>query len=221
MRTFSASAMIAAALWAVPAAAQDKIPVNDKFDVASKPVKIHSSMPISCDDNIRNAAAKFNQAGANFQFTGATNHYGTNRVNNDNTEEAYVNIQPATMSPYTDSTTLMKTYKYYAWFDGFVWENYYELIDANIYVNDTYIMYAGETAREKDLWCETATTGIGNRSDFESVMIHEFGHAAGMEHRTDGTTGPCVMTASYSPGKIRRTFCTDEIAKLKIVYGTR
>lgn len=221
MRTFSASAMIAAALWAVPAAAQDKIPVNDKFDVASKPVKIHSSMPISCDDNIRNASAKFNQAGANFQFTGATNYYGTNWVNNDNTEEAYVNIQPATMSPYTDSTTLMKTYKYYAWFDGFVWENYYELIDANIYVNDTYIMYAGETAREKDLWCEAATTGIGNRSDFESVIIHEFGHAAGMEHRTDGTTGPCVMTASYSPGKIRRTFCTDEIAKLKIVYGTR
>ncbi len=98
---------------------------------------------------------------------------------------------------------------------------YYQIIDANVYVNDAYILYANETPREKDLWCETTTTGMSTRSDFESVMIHEFGHVSGLEHRTDGTTGPCVMTTSYTPGKIRRSFCTDEAAKLRTVYGVR
>lgn len=200
------------------------VPITAKFDVTSKPVKIRYAMPAECDINIANAAAAFNRAGANFQLTSAGSVYDNQWVDDNNTDPAYINVLPATLSNYTDATTLMQTNLYYSWFDGFAWESYYEITDANVYVNANYIYYVNTepNAREKDLWCNTSTSGIGSRSDFETNMLHEFGHAAGLQHRTDGGTGPCVMTRYYSPGgKIRRSFCTDEINALRGAYGTR
>jgi predicted Zn-dependent protease len=52
-------------------------------------------------------------------------------------------------------------------------------------------------------------------------MLHEFGHVMGMDHRTDGSTGPCVMTTYLNAGQIKRSFCADEKGLMLGFYGTR
>ena len=42
-----------------------------------------------------------------------------------------------------------------------------------------------------------------------------------MDHRTDGSTGSCVMAAYVNAGQIRRTFCADEKGLMVGFYGTR
>lgn len=77
--------------------------------------------------------------------------------------------------------------------------------------------------KSTDFVCGDAVTAsnIGTRIDFQSALTHEFGHVMGMDHRTDGTTGPCLMATYLNAGQIKRTFCTDEKGLMLGFYGAR
>jgi len=95
---------------------------------------------------------------------------------------------------------------------------------ASVYVNTDRLYYdTGDTAQASDLLCGSSITSsnIGQHLDYQSAIVHEFGHVMGMDHRTDGTTGPCVMTTYLNAGQIKRSFCSDEKGLMVGFYGPR
>src|SRR5262249_21740571 len=60
------------------------------------------------------------------------------------------------------------------------------------------------------------TFGIGSGYDLYSVLLHESGHALGMNHSTDSGA---VMYAYYSG--VRTGLSADDIAGIQSIYGVR
>lgn len=60
------------------------------------------------------------------------------------------------------------------------------------------------------------TTGSPAQVDLESVALHEFGHALGLNHTGDGSA---VMYASYPSGAQKRQPTQDDIDGLNAIYG--
>jgi hypothetical protein len=61
------------------------------------------------------------------------------------------------------------------------------------------------------------TTGSPTQVDLESVALHEFGHALGLNHTGDGSA---VMFASYPSGAQKRQPTADDIDGLNAIYGS-
>jgi hypothetical protein len=210
-------------LAAAPAAAQTNPPISEKYDVATRDVKIHDSMPIFCDSPTVAAANTINAANANIRLTNTGNIFGPEWINDNYREDQYINIVPATMNGYGASATTATTIRY-SEAPYWAWETYGQILDSNIYVNHDLLYYGSgtDTQQTYDLFCSESFQGtIGQKADYQSVMLHEMGHALGFRHRTDGTTGPCVMAEYLARGTFKRAFCADETAKLREVYGTR
>ena len=56
----------------------------------------------------------------------------------------------------------------------------------------------------------------GSGVDLQSVALHEFGHAAGLNHSASGSA---VMFASYTSGTIKQTPTQDDVNGLIAIYG--
>lgn len=214
-----AIALASAFLLAAPAPAAAQVTfTNEPWAVASRPVKINYRMPAGCDPSTSGAAATWNNTGARFQITDVGNYYQSEYINEQtNPDYNFINIQDASGLA---STTPMQTISTSGYSGG-----RYVRTDANIYVNTNMLYYfdPGETQQSTDFYCASTVPagGIGSQTDYQTAMVHEFGHAIGFGHRTDGNTGPCVMAASVPRGTIKRNPCTDERQRMLSVYGQR
>jgi hypothetical protein len=61
------------------------------------------------------------------------------------------------------------------------------------------------------------TTGPAIQIDLQSVALHEFGHALGLNHSAQASA---VMFASYPAGSDKRTPAADDIAGITAIYGS-
>ncbi len=200
-----------------PASAQVSF-TTEPWNVTSKPVMVNYRVPAGCDAPTQAAATTWNNAGARFQITGVGQNYTSTYIDeNNNPDYNYINIQDASgLASNTPMQTISTSVS-----SGGRWVRG----DANIYVNTTMIYYydPGETQQPTDFYCATTVPsgGIGSQTDYQTAMLHEFGHAIGFNHRTDGSTGPCIMAASVPRGTIKRTICADERQRMVSVYGAR
>jgi hypothetical protein len=194
----------------------DTVPRPYKWPASTQvqTVKINYAMPISCDQNIRRSADAINALGTKMQLIGATQNY-TSTYYQPRQDYGYVNIQDASGLDYQ---TIMRTS--IAW-SGSTYP--YRIDDTIVSVNYSRLYYGYESnSQSDDLACYTVTaSNIGTQIDFESAMIHEFGHVMGMDHRTGSYYGDCVMHTWLQPSQIRRTFCNDEKQLMISTYGSR
>lgn len=207
------AASLACATVLSSAAYAGPIPQNYYYRT-SQNVKINYALPVSCDTNIGAAAAAVNGLGTKFQLTGARNYY-TSTYYDANQDPGFVNVQDA-----SSMSSLMTTQRSYIVGST----TPYETTDSSVYINADRLYYdSGDTVKSTDFVCGDAVTAsnIGTRIDFQSALTHEFGHVMGMDHRTDGTTGPCLMATYLNAGQIKRTFCTDEKGLMLGFYGAR
>ena len=165
----------------------------------------------ACDANTKAAVDTINAAGRSFQLTGTTQNY-TSTYYSATEDPDFINIQDG-----SSMSAIMRTIIY-----GYSGSAPAQAIDATVYVNTDRIYYdTGDTAQSTDLICGSSITSsnIGQHIDWQSAMTHEMGHVKGMDHRTDGSTGPCLMTTYLNPGQIKRSLCSDERALLVGFYG--
>jgi hypothetical protein len=59
---------------------------------------------------------------------------------------------------------------------------------------------------------------VGKTYDLQTVALHEFGHALGLDHSTGNGTGP-VMYPTYSG--LKKGLSADDIAGIQAIYGAR
>jgi hypothetical protein len=187
------------------------VPQAYYFPDGSKGVKINYALPAACDANTKAAADTINAAGASFQLTGATQYY-TSTYYSAQEDPDFINVQDASAM-----STIMRTIIY-----GYAEPAPAKAIDASVYVNADRLYYdTGDAQLSNDLICGSYITSsnIGQHIDYQSAMLHEFGHVKGMDHRTDGSTGPCLMTQYLNAGQIKRSLCPDEQGLMVGFYG--
>ncbi|HEX8125968.1 MAG TPA: hypothetical protein VF548_10340 [Allosphingosinicella sp.] len=213
LKKLAALACAVSSVIATPAFA-GAVPQTNYYRNPVRAVKINLALPVLCDSNMKAAADTVNAIGSKFQLTGTTQNYTSTYYGSDEDPD-FLNIQDG-----AGMSAIMRTATAYYDTAGIPDES----IDATIAVNADRLYYdSGDTVKSTDLVCGTTVTSsnIGQRIDFQSAMLHEFGHVMGMDHRTDGSTGPCVMATYLSAGQIKRAFCSDEKGLMLGFYGYR
>jgi hypothetical protein len=182
--------------------------------VLSKPVRIQNNIPAGCDPSTSAAASTWNSA-SKFQISGvAQNYTSASATDTTATDPSYIDIR--------GSSNLSSTNPMYAISLSMTSVG---RTDSDIFVNTNMLYYLnpGEVNNATDFYCGTTllSGGIGSQTDYQTAILHEFGHVLGFNHRTDGATGPCVMAASVARGVVKRTPCTDERQRLVTTYGAK
>jgi hypothetical protein len=207
---------LAALLSTVPAQAQVAF-TPEPWAVTSKPVLINYSLPAGCDGPTTAAANTLNSVGARFQITGSGQYYTDVYINpQGDSDKANINIQ----DDYGLASSVPMRKIHYSEYVG-RWVR----ADADIFVNGNMLYYfdPGEVQESTDFYCAATlpSGGLGSMTDYQTAMLHEMGHVVGFEHRTDSSTGPCVMAAYVARGTVKRALCDDEKRKFVAVYGAR
>ena len=80
---------------------------------------------------------------------------------------------------------------------------------------DANSFYAFQPGNEGDLFDPLSTAP----NDFESLLLHEMGHALGLAHPVFDGSCPVMQIASSCLGKINRVLDPDDIAGAQFLYG--
>lgn len=191
-------------------AAQAQVRVPNKWDDERRTVVIDSYIPVGCDqptiaarDHLRSIEPEME---IYFSWT--------------------ANPDPA---PDTTSTINRGSYGY-AWqtdagrtpktFTGAgLFDSYGTLIDADILMNHDLFYWPSTSDVEQryDFFCDQGSLDQ-YQIDYQSAILHELGHLVGFEHRTDTTSGSCVMHEQIRRGAYARNLCNDERAVYSAAY---
>jgi predicted Zn-dependent protease len=91
-----------------------------------------------------------------------------------------------------------------------------EIQEADIYVNHkNFEFFAGETSRCLSSTDTSACSIPSRQVDFESLLIHEFGHVLGLQHND---ALPSVMATYLRPEQTRRKIEAEDIGSLRCEY---
>ena len=147
---------------------------------------------------IENAANTWSNAGANFRFERGVDttvtRFSVDRINEvfysteQNTVQMGGGRAYARITPTTDNLTV----------DG----------DIAIFERDSHGTQTVLGVRDFPLPFE---------SDFESLMLHEFGHIVGLDHSEFGSA--IMSTGGTGPGGLNRQLFSDDIAGIQFLYG--
>lgn len=202
----------ASALLAVPGAAlAQQPPMPYKWDVSSRTITIDEKMPYICDNPFIAARDTVNALDPNFRIWSRwdVHSYGS---------ESTLSYQPKGYGGTVKLATTLKTVSE----PGTFWQSYGTLHDADIEVNTDLLYWPATTdqPRAYDLHCDAAAQGAMTQwsADYQSALLHELGHFIGFDHRTDTSTGPCVMHEQQARGTYRRAFCNDEKTTVQSAY---
>lgn len=156
---------------------------------------MHNSVPPECVQATTNAITTWNTVGANFSIL--PDFFVTTPRAEDQTVEynqAHITIDTGLFS---EPRAVMGTAKD-------VNPTTKIISNADIRVDDRRVWNHDPSVEQ--LSCSTLPPTI-NQIDWESVILHEFGHAIGFEH--DASLG-CAMYPGGSPGTMQRTLCAEE-----------
>lgn len=204
-------ALASALLTAPNVALAQQPPMPNKWDVYSRTITIDEKLPYMCDNPFIVARDTINQLDPNFQIHSRFGTYSSG-------PESVLSYQP---QGYGGTVPVATTLKQYSAATNF-WESYGTLHDADIEVNADLIYWPATTdqMRAYDLHCDASVQGAMTQwsADYQSALLHELGHFSGMDHRTDTTSGPCVMHQQQARGTYRRAFCNDEKTTFQSAY---
>lgn len=213
-------AILAGVVLPISASAQDYYPalsqqgyvkriVDDKVQY----VRIHEELPPICDVNVIRAATTANGIGSEFYLTGAGDHFKYGTVPTVFDEPQFLEVVLANTSVMTLET----------WWDQSASAAPYPYFAARVMINGNRFYYSVRSEQDGDFACGdgVSSTNIRKRIDFETAILHEFGHFAGLYHRWDGDTGPCVMAKYIRQGEIKREYCSDEKNYILGFYGPK
>lgn len=192
------------------AAAQ--VTLTNKWDSEERQVIVDSHLPIGCDNATLNARDTLRQVNPamNILFTWAA----LPDAGPDNTtavNRASFGYGTAVVLGQTNST---------ASGPGF-YQTYGSFVDADILMNHDMIYWpvTTDTSKTYDLWCDSGEVAFtSTQTDYQSVFLHELGHLVGFKHRTDATSGTCMMHQNSRRGLYNRSLCPDEQSALQNAY---
>lgn len=181
---------------------------NAVFKKGLRAVGVNVGFPAACDGELQRATNTWNSQGANFRWVyDKKNSLTTQPAQGDPLERTTIEERS-----WNSDNAVATTFK--------LWGDDIGLLDSDIVVNSRLFFF--EIYYYGDVWCNAvpwAGTLPNNKFDFESVILHEFGHALGMVDKSFVTS--CVMSPSLIRGAIRRTPCSQEVQSFRSAYQNK
>ncbi|MCR2834662.1 matrixin family metalloprotease [Parerythrobacter lacustris] len=203
MRTLSAIIAALAACASQTVAAQT---IGQKYDRTNVTVNQNSGLSTKCRPAIARAVATWNGQSSPFTYSYSTTATRSSLENGDDNNLTF---------DYTSDTT-MGTALAQTRYDNAISGNRYR--DADIYINANRLFYttsSGDNIGEYFCPSSAGQTTPSNRYDFETVVLHELGHAFGLAHFSSTS---CTLYASLAPGQQKRVPCSTEVGVFNSIY---
>lgn len=185
-------------------AANAQVPAPYKLSSNTRPLWVHFDMPSGCDPYVTASVNAWNGAGSRFRYSYSQSNSLT--VDYDNlANSSRTTIQPGA----TDAimTTRIRS-------SGGT------LIDSDVIASEARLFY-GTTSSTREsggqFHCSVSLTVPSDKFDFQTSMIHELGHALGLDHTYNRA---CSMYLYQAFSEVRRTLCADEKTAIRGIYGT-
>jgi hypothetical protein len=158
------------------------------------------------------ASNSWNAVNANFAIA-ADLFYTYPRVQDQTQAFNYQYITVEDAPTLTSPTTLMETHVLRATGGA-------TIVNADVFVISSRLDPA--YADDGGFYCLSSSSVPAEQFDFESAILHEFGHALGFQLTTEySDDAGCAMYYGLSAGQARRTLCAAERQEFLDAYGAR